>query len=582
MRFSKFASVFAVSASLLPVALATVNFEICLEQVRNGTWGLVGGTDNNGHPVSNISEATAITYDLCRVACGTGSEPFLWNIFSQQFSAWLLPYLALISQLPFGANNRLDNLVSVLLTMGSPTLAAYSLILTILNGRFIAQRFSHLSYPNVRNAVQILSSLQQSAVHVTTDESLLASLIVLPENDEWWGELVVWLNYVHTWSVSVASIGWVIIAYIFTVIDGFTGVVTYSEYATLNVNGQAVGSIFLWLLPIVIGWLQLSPKCDSSRVQQAMKRANAIAYIATPDCEPTLASNVSNKRAIDLQKGAGDIHCDEQCSAPIYNYSRFLPWTLAVENVYYAFREASEKSDSYQPVNSGGGWEKGDRNIRIRPENRRGSLTQVAAYVKPTIRPSALYPKRRSRWGPGVISRFLLASFLGLILTWGCVGAAILVAFFTPTKGLACRSGSYLLYGIMSTLVWMLMITSSVLAHYSTFTVSFKGRYMHTKSTRLAGVLSIVFRRLGKVLGSMNAIWIFLACLFQFGSFFDRCWCNSSVFYLGKHAYNVIDVTPEDVAALNAPWIGGVALASACAVLFLGVVNILINPTLPD
>lgn len=150
-------------------------------------------------------------------------------------------YLALVSQLPFGANHRLDNLVSMLLTVGSPTLAAYSLALTVLNGHWISRRFSHLSYPNVRNAVKILSSLQQSALQVNTDDSLLASLVVLHANDDFWEELAVWLNYVHTWFVfsvvflyycsfwhrsisAVASILWVIIAYAFTVVDSFTGV----------------------------------------------------------------------------------------------------------------------------------------------------------------------------------------------------------------------------------------------------------------------------------------------------------------------------------------------------------------------
>ncbi|KAF7368914.1 hypothetical protein MVEN_00217500 [Mycena venus] len=392
------------------------------------------------------------------------------------------------------------------------------------------------------------------------------------------GELAEWLNYVHTWSISaVASILWVIVAYAFTVVDSFTGVVTFS---TLNANGQAVGSIFLWLLPIVVGWLQISPKCDSERVHQAVDRANRLAYVATLDGDPILASKLSNKRAICLRKNSGEIRRDEQSTPPIYNYARFLPWTLAVEHVYYAFREASERSDNHQPV-SGEGWETGDKNTRVHHLNRRGSQAQVTAYVN--LKPAEIFPKHRSRWGSGIVPRFLLAASVALCLTWGTTGAAILVAFFTPTKGIACRSGSYLIYGIISTLVWIILVTSSVLAHYSTFTLSFKGRYMHTKTTRLAGILSIILRRLGKVLASLNAIWIVLVCLFQFGSFFDRCWCDSSVLYWGvKNAYNVIDVAPDAVAALNAPWIGGVALASGCAIFFMGFVNVLINPALPD
>ncbi|KAJ7856704.1 hypothetical protein B0H14DRAFT_2752481 [Mycena olivaceomarginata] len=572
----------------------SVNFSICLEEVRGGQWGTIGGTDNSGHPVSNISEATAITYDLCLRACGSGSERFNWNIFSQQFTAWLLPYLALVSQLPFGARTRLDNLVSLLLAVGSPTLAAYSLALTVLNGHWIAERFSHLSYPNVNNAVKILSSLQQSPLHVNTEDSLLASLVVLHANDEFWEELTVWLNYVHTWSIAaVASILWVVIAYFFTVVDSFTS--SIFTYSTLNSNGQAVGSVFLWLLPVVVAWLQISPKCDSDRVHQAMERANKIAYVATLDGGPTLASNVSSKRAIYLRKGAGDSLCrDEHVTAPIFNYARFLSWTLAVEDVYSAFREACQKSESHLPVDSQATWQSGDRTIRVRPANRSGSLDQVLAYAEPISKPWALHldvdgegrTHRRPHWGPGittgVVSRFLLASLVALGLTWGTVGGALVGSWFVPTKGIGCRTGSYLIYGVVATLVWMMLVASSFLAHYSAYTATANGRYFQTRFTRFAGIISIILRKTGKFLAALNAAWIVAACLFQFSSFFDRCLCNSSVFSLGTRAYNAIDLLPSDIAGLNAPWIGGVALASGSSILFMGFVNVLINPVLPD
>ncbi|KAJ6551660.1 hypothetical protein B0H19DRAFT_1297417 [Mycena capillaripes] len=576
----KFWTNFCVFFVLVASVLA-VNFTTCLEEVRSGQWGELGGTDNSGRPVSNISEATAITYDLCLRACGSGSEAFNWNIFSQQFTAWLLPYLALVSQLPFGARTRLDNLVSMLLTVGSPTLAAYSLALTVLNGHWIAERFSHLSYPNVRNAVKILSSLQQSPLQVNTEDSLLASLVVLHANDEFWIELEAWLNYVHTWSIAaVASILWVVIAYFFTVVDSFT--VTYS---TLNSNGQAVGSVFLWLLPVVVAWLQISPKCDHTRVNEAIRRANEKAFVATPNGHPILASDVSNKRAISLRKGGGAIHSDEFCTAPVFNYSRFFAWTLAVEDVYAAFREASQKCDSHQPVDSSTTWQCGDRSVRVRPANRSGSLPQVVAYIEPVVKPWAFLldgTRPRPRWGPGTVSRILLASTMALGLTWGTVGAAIVGSYFVPAKGIGCRAGSYIIYGVVSTLVWMILVTSSMLAHYSKFTSTRNGRYLHTKSTRMAGIISIILRRTGKVLAALNSVWIVLACLFQFSSFFDRCLCNSSVFSLGKHAYNAIDLLPADIAGLNVPWIGGVALASGCSILFMGFVNLLINPALPD
>jgi hypothetical protein len=71
--------------AFIPVVLGSVNFDICLAEIQTGKWGLTGGTDNIGRPVSNISQATAITYELCVKACGSGPEPFVWNLFSQQF-----------------------------------------------------------------------------------------------------------------------------------------------------------------------------------------------------------------------------------------------------------------------------------------------------------------------------------------------------------------------------------------------------------------------------------------------------------------------------------------------------------------
>ncbi|KAJ7279151.1 hypothetical protein C8J57DRAFT_1434228 [Mycena rebaudengoi] len=469
------------SSNLKPLGVAvrgSVNLAACLAEVRNGTWGLTGGTDNHGHPVFDSHRRPHYLRVLQRrmwVCPGT----LQWNLFSQRFCAWLLPYLALVSQLPFGAS-KIDNLMSVLLTVGSPTLAAYSLALTVLNGRWITRRFSGISYPNAKNAVKILSNLQQSSLEVNTNGSLLASLVVLHKNDGFWEELIGWVNYGNTWSISaVASILWVVIAYACPVVDSFTGL----HLIDANDNGLAVGSIFLWLLPIVVGWLQIGSECDAERVHQAMEKANKIAYVASLDGDPVLVSELSNKRAMYLRKGAGEIRRDERRTPPIYNYARFFPWTFAVEHVYYAFREASERSHN-------------------------------------------IFPHPRSRWGSGIVSRFLLAAFVALCLTWGTTA-------------------------------------------YRSERVS-----LQVASTRLAGGLSIILRRLGKILATINVIWIVLACLFQFGGFFDSCWCDSSVFYLGaKSAYNVVDISPDDAASLNVPWIAA-ALASGCAMFFIGFVNV--------
>jgi len=105
VRTLAFLSLFFLSTA------AWANFTECLTSFRNNDT-LVGGTDHKGDPVNDPKLAVGLTYKACISLCGREQEKFDWTIFSQQFSAWLLPWLALVSQIPFGAENRLDNLIS--------------------------------------------------------------------------------------------------------------------------------------------------------------------------------------------------------------------------------------------------------------------------------------------------------------------------------------------------------------------------------------------------------------------------------------------------------------------------------------
>ncbi|KAI0033216.1 hypothetical protein K488DRAFT_85137 [Vararia minispora EC-137] len=551
---------------------SSTNFTQCIADITGGLYdatpeALSGGRDNHGKVVP-LHNATAITYDLCKRACGSGSESFTWTVFSAQFSAWLLPWLALVSQLPFGSQLRTDDVVSVFLTIGSPALAAYSLVLTVLNGQWVSRRLAGIAYPNVRMAWRVLSSLQQAALQIDDADGMLASLVVLPENDDWWEELAHGLDYTQTWSASaVSQITWVIIAYLFTVIDSFADVTN-----SVNSNGQGVGSAFLWLLPIVVGWLQVSPKSDFTRVCAAVDRANVKAFYASADPRhPVLASDVTEHRAFTLK--SHEDHAarrDEEASAPIYNYARFLPWVANVELVVSVLRAAAERATAHEPVDPYVPWRaaaKGKPPVIV-DENRRGSLDQVRRYV------GAARGSRVGRVDPNFLMRFLIATALALFLQWGTVGGAVVAVWFTPTIGLGCRSGSYILYAAVGTAVWGTMVISSFLSFYAT--VAGQSALPSKQSPRplpaalIAGRLSTFLRRAGKLLATLNAIWIVLSCIFQFSSFYDRCYCNSSVLGLGKNAYDVLTFLDSDVTAMKAAWIGSIVLALGTAALFEG------------
>ena len=144
-----------------------------------------------------------------------------------------------------------------------------------------------------------------------------------------------------------------VIAYIFTVIDPFTSDLTNGN---IHANGQAIGSLWIWLLPIAVGRLQISPKCDSILLGRAVGRANEIAHVAGTN-EPTLASDTTrgSKYAISVALGTRDpMRCDEECTVPVHNYARSLFWVQDVEAVASAFDAASEKACNNEPVKGGG------------------------------------------------------------------------------------------------------------------------------------------------------------------------------------------------------------------------------------
>src|ERR1700756_3444240 len=110
--------------------VAATDFQACINEFTQGN-SSKGGVDIRGNPVANASLAVGLTYETCMALCGSDNVPFIWGEFSQQFTAWLLPWLALISQLPYGADDGEKNLEAMLLTVGSPMLAAYSLALAV-------------------------------------------------------------------------------------------------------------------------------------------------------------------------------------------------------------------------------------------------------------------------------------------------------------------------------------------------------------------------------------------------------------------------------------------------------------------
>ena len=151
------------------------------------------------------------------------------------------------------------------MSLGSPALAAYSLAITSLNARLVYCRTKSIKHESKRDVARALISLQQIPLELTKDERLLA---FIPIDDRWRQEIAGRLNRRNAWSLAAgSSVAWVVTAFVFTLVDSFVSLDNSGS------QGHAVGTLWLWLLCLVICWLWV-PIFSSSELKTALNYAN--------------------------------------------------------------------------------------------------------------------------------------------------------------------------------------------------------------------------------------------------------------------------------------------------------------------
>ena len=154
------------------------------------------------------------------------------------------------------------------MSVGSPALAAYSLMVTSFNARMVYNKANRIVHGEKADVARALVALQQTALELTTDPRLLESI---PVDSKWRHEILDRLNKRNAWSLTTGfSVAWVVIAFVFTLIDSF---VSLDDPQTSGSEGLAVGTLWLWLLCLVIGWLWV-PIFSCDEVNAALRRAN--------------------------------------------------------------------------------------------------------------------------------------------------------------------------------------------------------------------------------------------------------------------------------------------------------------------
>ncbi|KAI9820079.1 MAG: hypothetical protein M1826_000965 [Phylliscum demangeonii] len=353
----------------------------CIDLVRHATNFTQGLVDSNGRPVTSLDESTwGINIATCNEFCSPKQDPVIsrFDTFSAGISNYLLPWLALTAQLPYETGDPGSNLISFALAVGSPALITYSLTLTILNRFWVRGEFNALydrsestkvrrNYPEygarVRHAQYLLQEGQQVPLRLSQERGWLGSLVVLPHNQHWWKRMndrLVATRRGVTFSlvaqVLVAGIAWILL-----ICSTFLGGNFGDRITALDL---ASGNLWMWLVPVIWGWIFVGTQYSPNSIDFALKRDHAFRMTDTPPSEQS--EQGEDQHGIEARSGLNpvqpwrqsargdcgttparhlkvppwlgfDIVGDEGQRGPVFNYARLFTWWQMASTLERAF-----------------------------------------------------------------------------------------------------------------------------------------------------------------------------------------------------------------------------------------------------
>ena len=578
-------------------------------------------------------------------------QDFQFQKFAGAFVNYLLPWLGLIAQLPSETETKYDGFISLCMAVGSPALITYSLMLTIRNRAFVREKFDGLrrhirdvqrmysTFGQRLDAIQyVLEEAQQVPLRVSQEQGWFSSLTVAARNEPWWENLERKLKDTRrgrtlslAFQMSVAILAWLL-----TIISAFVS--SLGDIATaLQI---AAGNIWVWMvselpqslsnmltrlqIPVILGWIRVGTQQLPKSIDKALETENAFLALGPPNVpnstEESMYTESRNQRGLIVadKRDSGltpqtsrtprlpreehqgtshffNIRGDEKRRGPVFNYARTFTYCHLVGTVTQALQTTIDNICDRKTCSGEHEFqEQGHRTGLL----GNGACTEAYCGLDRPDREIYAYPE----WSeiPSAIWIGMgFSAVLALILQWGTTGAAIIIAYLTPTKGIGCRSGAYLLYGINATVVWLLLAMSSLFSHsvmlryqnekqkqplanaraaqtngaalHSDGTVELvnsmiplvpPGSSMQSPSSsqprrsisaaiwNLVPVrgLAAVTRYLGKFLAVVNAFFLVAVNLFEFTGGFDNCWCKADTIGLHNSGWVLLFKTPHELA----------------------------------
>ncbi|KAF7364460.1 hypothetical protein MSAN_01107400 [Mycena sanguinolenta] len=616
--------------------------------------------------IQSTPDIWGITYNACEAECTMDKIRQTISFASAMvpLTTWVLPWVALIAQLPFEAAGGWMDLLSACLCVGSPALATYSLALTAFNRRYIAAEFKRLKEeaetttqrryrymaPRIDAACFVLQETQQCPMRADQRAGEFANLIVLPDRRTFWITAEKDLKNTSR-GFTKSFLAQMILAFMSYLISFIAAV--HDSLGSPDVGLQfASSSVWSWMFPIVFGYIRVGSQCQAGAIKEALVdnivsthedlevmpqtglRPDADLYRPLSSSEtggqngstdalpspatstrsskswtniPLLTTNARhqhqhsakdrNLRPVRLPTPLWmDVRGDERLEGPIFNYARIFTSfafaghvTKAFENSLSEFRippiEPVDTTNapgtpvtlyaiSEGPTTPPGGT---SATTPLSPPGTAADVllmtAQDAAYCcgldLSQDLPAFMSWKDISE--TAAFQHIFRAALLALFLQWGTTGAALYVAYKTPTVGIGCRSGSYLIYGIAATVSWVLLVISQFVSHE--LMKRLERNPMPTLCTTILGWLAVIIRLAGKAIAIANAGWLIASSVLEEIGVFQTCWCQTDAFQYHTTGWTPVFKGAADLRnAASDTWIGGFAwsigVSLATAIIF--------------
>ena len=534
------------------------NFTTCASTFLNTSNGLSHTFDFTGAVREMLDEkinvhnitAKLITLEGCRSVCGNGNDYYGWDKAANTISTWILPIIGILLQLPFESNAFVQTLCVLARWIGSPIASLSYIFWNIkVTGKcalILDMATAFEDYPmdtdadgssqfaQMRDSLLILSVMNQYSTkqnkRVEEAEKLIRvalfsdSLQLEVDEDETRNlvkrrqKLARLMRQGRKKGVVpiFISLAWFIFSYVISLQAGMKIITSTSspviQSYLITAYGQlgddaAAHNLGLGLLLAFVPVLNLSSIVDRNPVNADDVRLKLNRFLNAVR-RALLDRELRNTYIRSTQRSSDEFEWTSQLDSEDYYrdfFTKFagqarIRWHYGVAHLILAGIE-----DAYVTEHG--------RNWLERPEDARTS------FVKGPEEPSdPFWFDFREIWQ-------ILASVLVVV---GSAGGAYIISYFTPTVGLGCRSGGYMIFVVIALgLLAIEMISWWIVA-----------------STVIRRRLEVYFFRPAEL---TNAAWLIYIVIAQtFGSY-NNCKCKAST-WGGRGGYVVFknDATVKD------------------------------------